>query len=204
MKPETFINDIPKDYLLKGSLAIDTEAMGLNYAHRDRLCVVQICDEEGRVCLVHFKDQNFDAPNLKALLNDASRLKIFHYARFDVGIIKQYLGVSCAPVYCTKIASRLSRTYTDKHGLKELVREIIEIDISKTQQTSNWGADELSQEQIKYAAGDVIYLHQIMTELNIRLDKENRTDLARRAFEAIMINVDLDIAGWQDVNIFTY
>ena len=122
MKPDVFINDLPENYELKGALAIDTEAMGLNH-QRDRLCVVQICDEDGRVCLVHFKDKNFDAPNLKALLRDESRVKIFHYARFDVGIIKHYLGVSCAPVYCTKIASRLSRTYTDRHGLKELVRE---------------------------------------------------------------------------------
>jgi ribonuclease D len=177
--------------------------MGL-HNHRDRLCVVQISDGNGDAHLVHFPEPNYDAPNLKKLLNDTLRVKLFHFARFDVAIIKHYLDVAISPIYCTKIASKLSRTYTERHGFKELCKELIAQDISKQQQSSNWGAPELSEAQIGYAAADVLYLHKLREKLNEMLAREGRTDLAQRAMDVIPLRAELDLAGWPEVDIWAH
>ena len=177
--------------------------MGLNNL-RDRLCVVQLSDGNGDAHIVHFIDNNFDCPNLKHLLSDNTRQTIFHFARFDVAIIKHYLGISLENVYCTKIASRLSRTYTDQHSLKELCNELLGIKMSKQQQSSNWGAESLTKEQINYAASDVLYLHSIRDKLNLMLKRENRTELAQRCFKFINTRTELDLKGWIDTDIFAH
>lgn len=195
--------DLPDDVVFDGDLAVDTEAMGLNN-HRDRLCVVQISDGKGDAHLVQIDPENFDAPNLKALLEDEERVKIFHYARFDVAILWHYLGAVVQPLYCTKIASKLCRTYTDRHGFKELCRELLSQDISKQQQSSDWGADELTPEQVNYAASDVLYLHGLREKLNIMLEREGRTQMAHECFKFIPTRCALDLEGWPETDIFSH
>ena len=196
-----FINDIPSDLCVVGDIAIDTEAMGLNIL-RDRLCLVQICDEKGEVSLVHFPQSNFqyECPNLIKLLTDPHRQKIFHFARFDVAIIKHYLGIEEIPnIYCTKIASRFFRTYTDSHGLRTLIMELLKVEIKKDQQCSNWGKDVLSEDQKRYAANDVIYLHRIRDELNKMFEANSeRKALVYSYFAFINTVTSADIAGFHD------
>lgn len=195
--------DLPDTLHLKGVLAVDTEAMGLNN-HRDRLCLVQLCDELGAIHLVQFAKNEYHAPNLCALLTDPARIKIFHFARFDVAIIRQYLGVTTRPVYCTKIASKLVRTYTDRHGFKDLCKELLNVEVSKYQQTSDWGTETLSQEQMEYAANDVLHLHKLREKLDAMLVRENRTHLASSAFEFLPTRAELDLAGWAEIDIFAH
>ena len=196
--------DLPEGVLAPGPVAVDTEAMGLN-PHRDRLCVVQISDGRGDEHLVRFgPNSDYAAPNLKAVLADPERLKLYHFARFDLAIVEAYLGVMAGPVYCTKTASRLVRTYTDRHGLKELIREMLAIDISKQQQSSDWGAPDLSDAQKEYAASDVRYLHQLREKLDERLEREGRAELARACFEFLPHRARLDLEGWPEVDIFAH
>ncbi|MFA5969649.1 MAG: ribonuclease D [Sphingomonas sp.] len=196
--------DLPAGVLADGPIAIDTETMGL-ITPRDRLCVVQIADGRGDEHLVRFKPgSDYAAPNLRAVLGDPARLKLYHFARFDLAAIKYYLGVVAAPVYCTKIASRLVRTYTDRHGLKELVRDLLGGDISKAQQSSDWGGPDLSDAQRDYAASDVRYLHAMKEELDKRLAREGRTALAQACFDFLPARAELDIAGWPEVDIFAH
>lgn len=196
------INDLPPGLAFGDSVAIDSEAMGLQ-PHRDRLCLVQMSRGDGDCHMVHFPPPgDYSAPNLKAILGDPSLLKMFHFARFDVAILEHYLGVTCKPVYCTKIASKLARTYTDRHGLKDLCRELLGIDISKQQQSSDWGAAELTPEQQAYAAADVLHLHEIKTILNAMLVREGRTKLAQACFDFLPHRARLDLIGWDEVDIF--
>lgn len=196
--------DLPANVLAEGPIAIDTETMGL-ITPRDRLCLVQISDGRGDEHLVRFAPgSDYAAPNLKAVLADPNRLKLYHFARFDIAAIRHYLGVVAAPVYCTKIASRLIRTYTDRHGLKELVRELIGQEISKQQQSSDWGAPELSEAQKDYAASDVRYLHQLKEKLDERLAREGRTALAQACFDFLPSRAELDLAGWPEIDIFAH
>lgn len=196
--------DLPADVLAPGIVAVDTEAMGLD-PHRDRLCVVQIADGQGDEHLVRFgPHSDYAAPNLRAVLADPARIKLYHFARFDVAMIQQYLGVVAAPVFCTKIASRLVRTYTDRHGLKELVREILGLEISKQQQSSDWGGPELSEAQREYAASDVRYLHRLKDAFDVRLAREGRTDLAQACFDFLPHRAALDLAGWPEIDIFAH
>ena len=197
--------DIPADLFAPGaSIAVDTETMGL-LTPRDRLCVVQLSDGGADEHLVRFgAGSDYAAPNLRALLADPARLKLYHFGRFDIAAIQFYLGVVAAPVYCTKIASRLIRTYTDRHGLKELVKELLAQDLSKAQQTSDWGAPELSDAQKEYAASDVRYLHRLKEELDRRLAREGRTELAQACFDFLPHRAALDIAGWPEVDIFAH
>jgi ribonuclease D len=196
--------DIPAGVLGDGAVAVDTETMGLQ-THRDRLCLLQISDGQGDEHLVRFgPDSDYSAPNLRAILSDQSRLKLYHFARFDLAAIECYLGVMAAPVFCTKIASRLIRTYTDRHGLKELVRELLGQDISKQQQSSDWGNPELSEAQRDYAASDVRFLHRLKDELEIRLEREGRAELAQACFEFLPDRARLDLAGWPEIDIFAH
>jgi ribonuclease D len=197
--------DLPADVGFgEGPIAVDTEAMGLNPA-RDRLCLVQLSDGRGHEHLVRFaKGSNFAAPNLKALLSDPNRLKIYHFARFDVGIMQHYLGIMAGPLYCTRTASRLVRTYTDRHGLKELVKEMLNVDLSKQQQTSDWGAPEINDAQREYAASDVRYLHSLKEKLDERLVREGRVELARACFDFLPHRALLDLAGWAEQDIFAH
>jgi len=187
-----------------GPIAVDTEAMGL-VPGRDRLCLVQLSDGKGDEHLVGFgPDSDYSAPRLKALLSDPNRLKLYHFARFDVGIMSKYLGIVAAPLYCTRTASRLVRTYTDRHGLKDLVKELLGHDLSKQQQTSDWGAPQISDAQRDYAASDVRYLHALKEKLDERLARENRTELAQACFDFLPYRALLDIAGWPDQDIFAH
>ncbi|MBY8828309.1 ribonuclease D [Hephaestia mangrovi] len=196
--------DIPAGLFGPGPIAVDTETMGLN-TPRDRLCVVQLSDGGGDEHLVRFAPgSDYAAPNLKALLGDPARLKIYHFGRFDIAAIQHYLGVVAGPVYCTKIASRLVRTYTDRHGLKELVRELLGQDISKQQQSSDWGGPVLSDAQKDYAASDVRYLHALKEELDRRLAREGRTALAQACFDFLPTRAALDLAGWPEIDIFAH
>lgn len=197
--------DIPADLFAAGaSIAVDTETMGL-ITPRDRLCVVQLSDGGPDEHLVRFSaDSGYAAPNLRALLADPARLKLYHFGRFDIAAIRHYLGVVAAPVYCTKIASRLIRTYTDRHGLKELVRELLGVELSKAQQSSDWGAPELSDAQREYAASDVRYLHRMKVELDKRLVREGRMELAQACFDFLPARAELDLAGWPEVDIFAH
>ena len=196
------INDLPPGLAFGDSVAIDSEAMGLQ-PHRDRLCVLQMSRGDGDCHLVHFPPPgDYAAPNLKSILGDPQMLKMFHFARFDLAIIEHYLGVTCQPVYCTKIASKLVRTYTDRHGLKDLCRELLGIDMSKQQQSSDWGAAELTPEQQAYAASDVLHLHEIKTILDAMLAREGRTQLAQACFEFLPHRARLDLIGWEEVDIF--
>ena len=197
--------DLPADVeFADGPIAVDTEAMGLNFA-RDRLCLVQLSDGKGDEHLVQFRrGSDYSAPNLKALLGDPDRLKLYHFARFDIGIMQAYLGIMAAPLYCTRTASRLVRTYTDRHGLKDLVKELLCHEISKQQQTSDWGADELTDAQRDYAASDVRYLHALKEKLDERLVREERTALAQACFDFLPTRALLDIAGWPEQDIFAH
>jgi ribonuclease D len=196
--------DLPAGVLAEGAVAVDTETMGL-HSHRDRLCLVQISDGRGDEHLVRFgPDSNYDAPNLKTVLADSARLKLYHFARFDLAAIELYLGVTAAPVYCTKTASRLVRTYTDRHGLKDLVRELVGQEISKQQQSSDWGGPVLSDAQKDYAASDVRFLHAMKEELDKRLEREGRMALAQACFDFLPHRARLDLAGWPDVDIFAH
>lgn len=190
-------NDLPDGLDLGSSIAIDTETMGLK-PDRDRLCVVQLSSGDGTAHLVQFGKDSYDAPNLKKIIEDKKVLKIFHFARFDVAIMKKYLNVTCDNVYCTKIASKLVRTYTDKHGLRYLCRDILGVELNKQQQSSDWGASELSAEQLSYAASDVLYLHRIMEKLDTMLEREGRTALARNCFDFLATRADLDLLGWPE------
>ncbi|MDB5668693.1 MAG: ribonuclease [Alphaproteobacteria bacterium] len=196
--------DLPEGVLAAGPVAVDTETMGLQLG-RDRLCVVQISDGRGDEHLIRFGvGSNYVAPNLKAVLADPNRLKLYHFARFDLASIRAYLGVMAAPVYCTKTASRLIRTYTDRHGLKDLVRELLGHEISKQQQSSDWGAPTLSDAQMEYAASDVRYLHAMKEILDQRLAREGRTQLAQACFDFLPHRALLDLAGWADEDIFAH
>lgn len=172
--------------------------------HRDKLCLVQICDEDGAIVLVQFADGNYNAPRLKALLSDPKRTKIFHFARFDIAIMEHYLGLKFNNIFCTKIASRLARTYTDSHGLKEICRELLGIQISKQQQSSDWGSHTLSKDQQEYAARDVIYLHKLREVLTMMLERESRLKLAQKLFDFLPIRTELDLLGWNEVDIFAH
>jgi len=198
-------DDLPSEVLFAdGPIAVDTEAMGL-LPGRDRLCVVQLSDGKGDEHLVRFKrGSDYAAPNVKALLADPDRLKLYHFARFDVGILQAYLGIVAAPLYCTRTASRLVRTYTDRHGLKDLVKELLNVDLSKAQQTSDWGADEINDSQREYAASDVRYLHALKEKLDERLQREDRVALAQACFDFIPTRAMLDLAGWPDQDIFAH
>ena len=194
--------DLPADLDLGAIVAVDTEAMGLN-PMRDALCVVQLSSGDGTAHVVQlFRD--YDCPNLKALLTDKGVLKIFHFARFDLAMMQRWLGISCAPVWCTKIASKLARTYTDRHGLKDVTRELLSTSLDKTQQSSDWGAAELSDQQLQYAASDVLHLHDIRLGLLAMLEREGRTDLAKACFDFLPVRAALDLEGWQDVDIFAH
>ena len=196
--------DLPEGALGPGTIAVDTETMGLALG-RDRLCVVQLADGRGDEHLVRFSaGSDYSAPNLKAVLADPARLKLYHFARFDLASIQAYLGVMAAPVYCTKTASRLVRTYTDRHGLKDLVRELLGQEISKQQQTSDWGAPELSDAQKDYAASDVRYLHALKEKLDERLAREGRAALALACFDFLPDRARLDLAGWAEQDIFAH
>jgi len=197
--------DLPEEVkFADGPIAVDTEAMGL-VPGRDRLCVVQLSDGKGDEHLVKFKSgSDYSAPNLKALLSDPQRLKLYHFARFDVGIMQAYLGIMAAPLYCTRTASRLVRTYTDRHGLKDLIKELLNVDVSKQQQTSDWGAAELTDAQRDYAASDVRYLHALKEKLDERLEREDRVALAQACFDFIPTRALLDIAGWPEQDIFAH
>ena len=196
--------DLPEGALAPGPVAVDTETMGLQLG-RDRLCLVQIADGRGDEHLVRFAPRSdYAAPNLKAVLADPARLKLYQFARFDLASIRAYLGVMAEPVYCTKTASRLIRTYTDRHGLKELVRELLGQEISKQQQTSDWGAPELSDAQKDYAASDVRYLHGLKEKLDERLEREGRMRLAQACFDFLPHRALLDLAGWPEVDIFAH
>ena len=187
-----------------GPIAVDTEAMGL-VPGRDRLCLVQLSDGNGDEHLVRFgHGSDYSAPRLKALLSDPNRLKLYHFARFDVGIMSKYLNIVAAPLYCTRTASRLVRTYTDRHGLKDLVKELLGHDLSKQQQTSDWGAPQINDAQRDYAASDVRYLHALKEKLDERLSRENRTELAQACFDFLPYRALLDIAGWPDQDIFAH
>jgi ribonuclease D len=195
--------DLPNLNAYQGAVAIDTEAMGLD-PNRDRLCVVQLSPGDGSADIVQIAPKPADAPNLKALLADKSKLKIFHFARFDAGILYKTFGVMPQPIYCTKIASRLARTYTDRHGLKDLARELIGIDLSKQQQSSDWGAAELTEAQIAYAATDVLHLHAIKQKLDAMLAREQRNALAASCFGFLPDRVKLDLGGWANEDIFSH
>ncbi len=196
--------DLPENVLGPGPVAVDTETMGLQPG-RDRLCLVQISDGGGDEHLVRFApDSSYAAPNLKAVLADLNRLKLYHFARFDLASIHAYLGVMAAPVYCTKIASRLVRTYTDRHGLKELVRDLVGIDISKQQQSSDWGGPVINDAQRDYAASDVRYLHRMKEALDARLVREGRMAMAQACFDFLPQRAMLDLAGWPEVDIFAH
>lgn len=196
--------DLPAGVLGDGPIAVDTETMGL-ITHRDRLCVVQLSDGSGDEHLVRFgPTSSYDAPNLKAVLGDPNRLKLFHFARFDLAAIEHYLGVMAAPVFCTKIASKLTRTYTDRHGLKNLVEELLGESISKQQQSSDWGGPVITDPQRDYAASDVRYLHRLRAELATRLEREGRTAIAQACFDFLPTRALLDIAGWAENDIFSH
>jgi len=196
-------NDLPASVTFTGSVAIDTETMGLNPG-RDPLCLVQLSAGDGNAHLVQLDRESYVAPNLIALLSDRSIEKIFHFARFDVAVLSHYLGVLTEPIYCTKIASKLVRTYTDRHGLKDLSCELLGVDMSKQQQSSDWGADTLSQAQQAYAASDVLHLHALKDKLDIMLAREGRALLARACFDFIPTRGVLDLAGWADQDIFAH
>jgi len=203
MKIHLHHGDLPDGLGLGKLVAIDTETLGLN-PFRDRLCLAQLSAGDGVCHAVQFVAKDYAAPNLKRLLADPSVTKLFHFARFDVAMFRRYLGVVCAPIYCTKIASKLVRTYTDRHGLKDLVRELLNIELSKEQQSSDWGATELSEKQLAYAASDVAHLHALKKTLDAMLAREGRTVLAKACFDFLPVRAELDLAGWEEVDIFAH
>jgi ribonuclease D len=203
MKIKLYQGDLPDGLNLGPVVAIDTETLGLN-PQRDRLCLAQLSSGDGVCHAVQFAAGQYAAPNLKRLLSDPDVTKLFHFARFDVAMFRQYLGVDTKPLYCTKIASKLVRTYTDKHGLKDLVRELLGVDLSKEQQSSDWGATTLTEKQLAYAANDVAYLHQLKTALDGMLAREGRTQLAQACFDFLPSRAALDLAGWDETDIFAH
>lgn len=195
--------DLPAGLDLGNTIAVDTETLGL-VPRRDKLCLVQLSAGDGNAHLVQLDRAAYEAPNLKALLADPAIVKIFHFARFDVAALKQYLGVDTAPVYCTKIASKLTRTYTDKHGLKDLIKELLGIELNKQQQSSDWGAHVLSDAQKQYAAQDVLYLHELKSRLDRMLEREGRAGLARACFDFVPVRAALDLGGWTEEDVFAH
>lgn len=203
MAVKLYKGDLPNGLDLGSSVAVDTETLGL-IPRRDKLCLVQLSSGDGNAHLVQLDRARYDAPNLKALFADPAVTKIFHYARFDVAVIRHYLGVDTAPLYCTKIASRLTRTYTDRHGLKDLIKELLGIELNKQQQSSDWGAHVLSDPQKQYAAQDVIYLHELKSRLDQMLAREGREEMARACFAFIPARAALDLAGWTEEDVFAH
>jgi ribonuclease D len=203
MKIKLYQNDLPDGLDLGDLVAIDTETLGLN-PFRDRLCLAQLSSGDGVCHAVQFAAGEYAAPNLKRMLADPDVTKLFHFARFDVAMFQRYLGVRVQPVYCTKIASKLVRTYTDKHGLKDLVRELLGVEISKEQQSSDWGAAELTERQLAYAANDVAHLHELKKVLDTMLVREGRAHLAQACFDFLPTRADLDLAGWDDIDVFAH
>jgi len=203
MAIKLYKGDLPTALEFGSSVAIDTEALGLNPL-RDKLCLVQLSSGDGNAHLLQLDRSTYDAPRLKALLANPDVLKIFHYARFDVATLKHYLGVDSRPLYCTKIASRLSRTYTDRHGLKDLVKELLGIELNKQQQSSDWGVHVLSDAQKQYAAQDVIYLHEVKARLDQMLEREGRDKLAKACFDFVNVRAALDLAGWTEEDVFAH
>jgi ribonuclease D len=199
---ELYKGDLPQGRFGGRSVAIDTETLGLN-PYRDRLCLVQLSEGDGRAALVQFAG-TYAAPELKRLLADESVLKIFHFGRFDMAVLKHHFGVMPRPVYCTKVASRLARTFTDRHGLKDLCRELLGIELSKQQQSSDWGAAELSPEQLSYAASDVLHLHALREKLDAMLRREGREGLAQACFEFLPVRAELDLRGWSEIDPFAH
>ena len=195
--------DLPDTLDLGPVVAIDTETLGLN-PHRDKLCLIQLSSGDGNAHLVQMDRSNYEAPNLCRMLGDEAVLKLFHFARFDVAVLFHYLKVLPSNVYCTKIASRLTRTYTDRHGLKDLCRELLSVDMSKQQQSSDWGADDLTNAQMEYAASDVLYLHDLKSRLDKMLEREGRTGLAQACFSFLPARAALDLAGWANEDIFAH
>ena len=203
MKIHLHKGDLPDGLDLGKLVAIDTETLGLN-PFRDRLCLAQLSAGDGVCHAVQFAAGQYAAPNLKRMLADPSVTKLFHFARFDITMFRRYLDVVCAPIYCTKIASKLVRTYTDRHGLKDLVRELLGVELSKEQQSSDWGAAELTEKQLAYAANDVAYLHELKKSLDAMLAREGRTHLAQACFDFLPARAELDLAGWEEVDIFAH
>ncbi|MDX1402098.1 MAG: ribonuclease H-like domain-containing protein [Kiloniellales bacterium] len=205
IKPDIHLHqgDLPKGLDFGPSVAVDSETMGLRIGH-DRLCLLQLSAGDGQCHLVQFARDDYDAPNLRRVLSDPEVTKIFHFARFDLAVIEHHLHVRCAPVYCTKIASKLVRTYTDRHGLKDLCKELLGIDISKQQQSSDWGSATLSADQLAYAAADVLYLHNLKERLDEMLVREGRDDLAAACFKFLPHRARLDLEGWADTDIFAH
>ena len=195
--------DLPDGLDLGPEVAIDSETMGLRF-RRDPLCVVQLSAGDGDAHVVRMRRPDYDCPNLKRLLTDPAVLKLFHFGRFDIGMFQLHLGVETRPVYCTKIASKLARTYTDRHGLKDVVRELAGVDLSKAQQSSDWGAETLSPAQLEYAASDVLYLHAVKARLDEMLEREGRAELARKCFDFLPTRSALDLAGWDEMDIFAH
>jgi ribonuclease D len=195
--------DLPADLRFGASVAVDTETMGLN-PERDQLCVVQLSAGDGNAHIVQLDRGTYSAPNLRALMGNQDVLKIFHFARFDVAMIQRYLGVVTSPVYCTKIASKLARTYTDRHSLKDLCRELLGVELSKEQQSSDWGAERLSEAQLRYAAADVLHLHALRRHLDAMLAREGREALARSCFDFLPVRAALDLGGWAEQDIFAH
>ena len=203
MAVKLYRGDLPQDFIPGPAIAIDTETLGLN-PRRDRLCVVQISTGDGNAHLIQMDPKSREAPRLKAILEDPTILKIFHFARFDVAVLKHHLGADTAPLYCTKIASKIARTYTDRHGLKDLLRELLGVDANKQQQSSDWGSHILSAAQKEYAAGDVLYLHELKARLDQMLEREGRHELAKACFGFIPARTALDLGGWGEEDIFAH
>jgi ribonuclease D len=203
MSHQLYRGDLPDGIDFGSAVAIDTEAMGLN-PHRDRLCLVQLSTGDGNAHLVQFAPDSYDAPRLQRLLADPAVLKLFHFGRFDIAMLYHYLGTTARPVYCTKIASRLARTFTDRHGLRDLCKELLGVDLSKQQQSSDWGAPGLSEEQLRYAASDVLHLHALRSRLDAMLAREGREALAHACFEFLPHRVLLDLGGWPEQDIFAH
>lgn len=195
--------DLPDNIEFGASVAVDTETLGLN-PKRDRLCLVQLSSGDGTAHIVQLAKDKYDAPNLKRLMKNEDILKIFHFARFDVAVMQEYLNINCTPIYCTKIASRLCRTYTDRHGLKDICRELLSVNLDKHQQSSNWAAKELSKEQLSYAASDVLYLHKLKEKCDEMLADTGRTELAKECFDFLPTRAALDLKGWSDFDIFQH
>ena len=202
-KISIFKNDLPSNYTFSGDLSIDTEAMGLKVG-RDRLCLIQMCDAKQKIAAVHFHEMNYEAPNLREVLSNSNITKIMHFARFDARIIQEYLNVEMDNIFCTHIASRLARTYTNNHSLKELCRELLNINLSKHATCTDWGASKLSKEQINYAKYDVKYLHELRNKITDILEREGRLDLALKLFKCLPARIDLDLCGWDNIDIFAH
>ncbi|MEM7617856.1 MAG: ribonuclease H-like domain-containing protein [Pseudomonadota bacterium] len=195
--------DLPADVKFGNCIAVDTETRGLN-PHRDPLCVVQLSDGDGEAHIVHMERPDYNAPNLKALLSDKNVKMLFHFARFDIAIIKKYLDIEITNLYCTRTASKLVRTYTDRHGLRDCCRELLGVELNKQQQSSDWGAEELSEAQLQYAANDVLHLHALREKFDEMLVRENRADLAQKCFDFLPVRADLDLLGWPETDLFAH